>query len=64
MDRIWVAGKVAHREFLGEFIRYRIDVQGIDIVADQTHYGGNVEFVPGSPVKVGIAPAQVRLLAV
>jgi iron(III) transport system ATP-binding protein len=63
-DRIWVDGKVAHREFLGEFIRYRIDVQGTDIVADQTHNGGNVEFVPGSPVKVGIAPTQVRLLAV
>ena len=53
-----------HREFLGEFIRYRIDVQGNDIVADQPHYGGNVEFVPGSAVRVGIAPAQVRLLAV
>ena len=62
--KIWVEGTVAHREFLGEFIRYRIDVQGTDIVADQPHYGGNVEFVPGSGIRVGIEPAQVRLLAV
>jgi iron(III) transport system ATP-binding protein len=63
-DKVWIDGKVAHREFLGEFIRYRIDVQGTVIVADQPHYGGNVEFVPGSEVRIGIAPAQVRLLAV
>jgi hypothetical protein len=35
---------------------------GIDIVADQSHFGGNVEFVPGSQVRIGISPAQVRLL--
>ena len=61
-DRIWVKGTVAEREFLGEFIRYRIDVQGTPIVADQTHFSGNVEFAPGHPVDVGIEPAQVRLL--
>ena len=61
-DRIWVKGTVAEREFLGEFIRYRIDVQGTPIVADQTHFSGNVEFAPGHPVDVGIEPTQVRLL--
>ena len=60
--RIWIAGRVAHREFLGEFVRYRIDVKGTDIVADQMHYGGNVEFTPGAEIRVGIEPAQVRLL--
>ena len=61
-DKIWIDGSVAHREFLGEFIRYRIDVQGTDIVADQPHYGGNVEFVPGSQVRVGIEPAHSSVL--
>ena len=61
-DRIWIDGQVAHREFLGEFVRYRIDAHGTELVADQSHYGGNVEFVPGSAVKVGIAPTQVRVL--
>ena len=60
--KIWIDGSIAHREFLGEFIRYRIDAQGTDIVADQPHYGGNVEFAPGSRVRIGIAPAQMRLL--
>jgi iron(III) transport system ATP-binding protein len=61
-DKVWIEGSVAHREFLGEFVRYRIDVDATDIVADQPHYGGNVEFVPGSRVKIGIEPAQLRLL--
>jgi iron(III) transport system ATP-binding protein len=61
-DRIWINGTVAHREFLGEFVRYRIAVQGAEIVADQPHFGGNVEFLPGKEIRVGIAPAQVRLL--
>jgi iron(III) transport system ATP-binding protein len=61
-DRIWVSGSVAHREFLGEFVRYRIDAQGTEIVADQPHFGGNVEFVPGKAVKVGISTSQVKLL--
>ena len=60
--KIWIEGNVTEREFLGEFIRYRIDVQGTAIVADQPHYGGNVEFVPGNRVNVGIEPAQLRLL--
>jgi iron(III) transport system ATP-binding protein len=61
-DRIWIRGRVTEREFLGEFIRYRIDAQGTDIIADQPHYGGNVEFKPGNQVNIGIEPAQVRLL--
>ncbi len=60
--KIWVKGRVAQREFLGEFVRYRIDVQGAHIVADQSHFGGNVEFIPGGEVSVGIEPAQMRLL--
>jgi len=61
-DRIWIRGRVAEREFLGEFIRYCIDVQGTDIIADQPHHGGNIEFVPGNQINVGIEPAQIRLL--
>jgi iron(III) transport system ATP-binding protein len=60
--KIWIKGQIMEREFLGEFIRYRIDVRGTDIVADQPHYGGNGEFKPGTQVNVGIEPAQIRLL--
>ena len=59
-DRVWVDGTITHREFLGEFVRYRIDARGTEFVADQSHFSGGVEFMPGSAVKVGIAPAQVE----
>src|SRR6185503_10637375 len=61
---IRLTGNVTEREFLGEFIRYRIDVGGTPIVADQPHFDGNVEFVPGNAVDIGIEPAHVRLLPV
>ena len=35
-----------------------------NIIANQPHYSGNVEFVPGSQVGVGNAPANVRLLEI
>jgi len=60
--KIWIRGNVAEREFLGEFLRYRIAVPGADIIADQPHFGGGIEFAPGSRVKIGIEPSQLRLL--
>ncbi len=59
---VWVEGKVAEREFLGEFVRYTVRVGDTDLVADQPHYGGEPGFAPGAAVKVGINPAQVKLL--
>jgi len=58
----WIRGDVTEREVLGEFIRYRIAVDGTVVIADQPHFGGNIEFVPGNPVSIGIEPAQVKLL--
>ncbi|HXF67754.1 MAG TPA: ABC transporter ATP-binding protein [Burkholderiales bacterium] len=60
--RHWVSGIVRDREFLGEFIRYRVSVNGTDIVADQPHLPGEHGFSPGAQVKLGINPAQARLL--
>lgn len=42
--------------------RMGLQDQGTDIVADQPHFRGNVEFMLGNQVNVGIEPAQVRLL--
>jgi iron(III) transport system ATP-binding protein len=61
-DSIAIEGTVAGREFLGEFVRYRIAVREATLVADQPHYGGRVEFAPGSAVRVGLDPGQIRLL--
>jgi iron(III) transport system ATP-binding protein len=61
--RTWLDGTVAEREFLGEFVRYYVKVGTAELVVDQPHYMGEPGFAPGAAVKVGINPAQVRLLA-
>jgi iron(III) transport system ATP-binding protein len=60
--RTWVSGTVMEREFLGEFVRYTVRVGDTDLVADQPHFMGEPGFAPGTAVKVGINPDQVKLL--
>ncbi len=59
--RAWIDGTVAEREFLGEFMRYRIDIAGTTLVADAPHFGGN-GFAVGAHVKLGIDPMTVAVL--
>jgi iron(III) transport system ATP-binding protein len=60
--RTWLDGSVSEREFLGEFVRYSVKVGGAELIVDQPHYIGEPGFAPGTRVKVGINPAQVKLL--
>jgi iron(III) transport system ATP-binding protein len=60
-ERLWVDGTVTEREFLGEFMRYRIDVAGTVLVADAPHFGG-AGHAPGARVQLGIDPATVNVL--
>ena len=60
--RAWVSGTVVSREFLGEFVRYTVRVGDTDLVADQPHHTGEPGFAPGAAVKIGINPAQVKIL--
>jgi iron(III) transport system ATP-binding protein len=57
----WVEGTVGAREFLGEFVRYVIEVKGVEITADETHFSDRVTYRPGDPVRVGIDPERVKL---
>jgi iron(III) transport system ATP-binding protein len=61
--RSWLDGTVTDREFLGEFVRYNVKVGTSELVADQPHYMGEPGFPPGAPVKVGINPAQIKVLS-
>ena len=61
--RIWLDGIVTEREFLGEFVRYRVKVGDTDFIADETHFIGGTSYVPGNRVKLGINPVQVKLLS-
>ncbi len=60
---VWTEGRVTLREFLGEFVRYTVRIGQTDLTADQPHHTGDPGFAPGAAVRVGINPAQVRLLS-
>ena len=60
---IRLEGRVAAREFLGEFIRYTVRSGTGEIVADQAHYTGARSYAPGEAVQLAIQPQQVRVLA-
>jgi iron(III) transport system ATP-binding protein len=61
--RIWLDGIITEREFLGEFVRYTVKVGDTHLVADEMHFVGGAGHVLGRRVKVGINPAQVKLLS-
>jgi iron(III) transport system ATP-binding protein len=58
----WVASEVTEREFLGEFVRYRLRAGPHEFIADQPHTLGNAGFAPGARVSLGIDRTQVRVL--
>jgi iron(III) transport system ATP-binding protein len=62
-EHVWLQGTVSGYEFLGEFVRYRIRVGDVDIVADQTHHAGNTPFMPSSTVNIGIQPGEMRFIS-
>jgi iron(III) transport system ATP-binding protein len=60
---VWLRGAVADYEFLGEFIRYHLTVGSGRIIADQPHRAGEAVVAVGSPVDIGIPPAEMRAIA-
>jgi len=62
-DLVRLEGRVAAREFLGEFIRYTVRSGAADIVSDQAHFTGAPSFAPGEDVQLLIQPRQIRVLA-
>lgn len=61
-SRYWVETRVAEREFLGEFVRYRLRAGERELIADQPHALGDAGFAPGARVSLGIERSQVRVL--
>ncbi|MDM0088848.1 MULTISPECIES: ABC transporter ATP-binding protein [unclassified Variovorax] len=61
--RLWLDGTVESTEFLGEVSRYRMRVGRVSLVADEVHYAGEPVLQPGTAVRLGIDPAQVRFLS-
>ena len=58
-----IPGNIVEREFLGEFVRYRIDANGTELIVDQSHLPGNEIFAAGRQVTLGIAANALRLVS-
>ena len=61
-SRVWLPGRVTEREFLGEFVRYRARSGSAEFIADAAHRAGNHPFDVGDEVRLGLDPAEMRLL--
>ena len=61
-DTIEFAGKVIDREFMGEFLRYRVDAGGTPLIVDQLHQPGREGFAAGQPVALAISVHALRLI--
>ena len=60
---VWLNGCIVSAEFSGWFCRYKVQVGGVCLVADQPHQLGLAMFPPGFRVRVGLDPMQIRFLA-
>ena len=58
---IWIDAAVKEREFLGEFMRYRVETAGHALTVDVPHFG-SAGHAPGAAVKLGIDPAKATVL--
>lgn len=62
VEGIAFAGRVRHREFLGNLLRYTVEVGDAALLIDDTHHPGRRAFAVGDEVVAGLRPRAVRLL--
>ena len=56
-------GAVAGEEFVGEFTRYEIEIEGLVLVADQPHVHGAPRFERGQPASLVVPAEEIRVVA-
>jgi iron(III) transport system ATP-binding protein len=61
-NRSKLSGRVRHREFLGNIIRYAVSVGEHSLLVDDVHQTGHGAFDVGADVALYLSPDQVRLL--
>jgi iron(III) transport system ATP-binding protein len=59
----WLEGRIDSSEFLGEFVRYWVMVAGVPLIIDQARVAGRPIHAPGTGVRLGIEPGQLRFFA-
>jgi iron(III) transport system ATP-binding protein len=62
-DDIAVAGSIASREFMGEYVRYEVKAGNHVLMVDQSHRSHSTLFEPGMPVRVAVSPLEFCFLA-
>jgi iron(III) transport system ATP-binding protein len=61
-DELRLEGRVAGGEFLGEFMRYEIEVNRAVVIADQPHVRGMKRIAPGTLLKLSVPAAELRII--
>lgn len=57
----WLEGFIKTSEFLGEVVRYQVEVGSVSLSVNQSHFSGSPVTPSGTPVLVGFDPARARL---
>ena len=62
-QQINVTGQIVDREFLGEFVRYRVDARGTELIVDKLHQPGGEIHVAGTTVTLSFSDSALRLVS-
>ncbi len=58
-----VTGQILDREFLGEFVRYRVDASGTELIVDKSHQPGGEIYAAGNIVTLSFSDQALRLVS-
>ncbi|MEO8385824.1 MAG: ABC transporter ATP-binding protein [Betaproteobacteria bacterium] len=58
-----VTGQILDREFLGEFVRYRVDASGTELIVDQSHQPGGEIHASGNSVTLSFSDRALRVVS-
>jgi iron(III) transport system ATP-binding protein len=61
-DEIHLSGRIQQREFLGNLVRYGVDLSGDAIQVDQVHQLGVPSLEVGQQIELALDPGQARFL--
>ena len=59
----WLEGVIRTSEFLGEVVRYQVDIGAVSVSVNQAHFSGSLLTPSGTPVLVGFDPSRARLFS-
>ena len=58
-----LTGTIEGEEFLGEFLRYDVQVAGARVVVDHAHARGEPSLATGTPVTLSVPADEIRFIA-